>query len=71
MQRIEGVADALKVAAVTSEVICVTVRDAGKFVHLALGGCPFPAQLTVEQARHIAQALTAAADRAERSAKHG
>lgn len=68
MNRIVGCARVRKVAAVTDDNPgqSVTVTDAGQYVKLSISTSSFPAELTPEEARHIANAMTAAADTAEK-----
>jgi hypothetical protein len=66
MQRITGIADAMRISAVASDDRqSVTVTDGEDCVKLSLGTSSFPAGLTPEQARQIARDLRASADRVE------
>ena len=69
MSEIEGVAGAMKVSAVgrNGETQHVTVRNEGGWVRVVLSACSYPADLTPQQARHIARCLRSAATRAEKA----
>jgi len=61
-----GVPDARKVQAGDGEAQQLLVIDGARgMVRLSLGACSYPADLTPEQARFIASALLASADRVE------
>jgi hypothetical protein len=65
MREVHGVAYAHKVtmSEAESETQNVLVTDDGTGIRLTLTACSYPARLTPEEARFIAQALTEAADR--------
>lgn len=67
MKRIVGCAAVRKVCS-GPDYQDVTVTDNGSLVRLTLSGNSYPADLTPEEARHIADALLDAAARSESTA---
>lgn len=69
MRLIRGLAEVRKVSVGDGDTQSVTVRDAGRFVRLALSTSSFPADLTPDEAHEIANQLSLAAKRAEAISK--
>lgn len=68
MKEIHGVADAQRIAMARGAHQEVRVRDGHGEVELCLSECSYPAGLSPEQARFIAAALIASADRIQAAA---